>query len=316
MRPINKFTESMLILMLSTLFPGCDFIEEKFDSMRNRIEQGFSNSAKGDIAGRTSDGAVLVQPEPEAEPALLDKACVTNGMAENELIEIMGKPNGEVLLNGRRLLVFNGGQVDVTDGFVTNLTSHFVMDVQTSREKSAKWELFRTQQEAKGLVLYEGAWVTPSGREKLEGSKAKQIAENKAKRDAEQRGKQQAEMIKKKALEEFNRAAVEYNGKGLPINYSEFITLGKITVVDFYATWCQPCREISPLLKALARDDQDIVLKRVNIFAWKSQTAMQYNVTSVPKVLVFDRKGRLVAPPDSSIYNIRKYVENAKNREY
>jgi len=311
MKPIYKIPGSIFLLMCCFLFSGCDFktkVSTMVDSIEKKLEEFIGNGVASKTI-RNPAGVEAVPEQPDApKPDVLAENCVTNGMSESEVIAVLGKPNGEVLIRGRRLLVFGRGQVDVTGGFVTNLSGCFIEDVQTSREQSAKWAVFRAQQDAKGFVLYDGNWVTPAERTQMESRKIQMAA-------AERAG-QKAEILRRKAIEEMNRAFVEYDAKGNPIDYSEFVTRGKITIIDFYAIWCKPCRELSPLLDALPRNDHDIILKKVKITSWKSPTAKKYNVTSVPAVLVFDRKGRLVAPPTHVITIIRQYVEDAKRREY
>lgn len=58
-------------------------------------------------------------------------------------------------------------------------------------------------------------------------------------------------------------------------------------VVDFWAEWCAPCRQIAPSLKALASQygDQVKVLK-MNIDE-SPQTPGQYRIQSIPTVLAF-----------------------------
>jgi thioredoxin 1 len=68
---------------------------------------------------------------------------------------------------------------------------------------------------------------------------------------------------------------------------------GKITIVDFYADWCGPCRKIGPVLERLAAANSDIVLQKVNID--KHRDLMQeYNVTGIPHIIVYDKSGNEV----------------------
>lgn len=64
--------------------------------------------------------------------------------------------------------------------------------------------------------------------------------------------------------------------------------------IDFYADWCGPCRQISPLFDQLADKYGDrIEFKRVNIDE-DGQLAAQYGITSIPTFIFLDAEGNVV----------------------
>ncbi len=67
----------------------------------------------------------------------------------------------------------------------------------------------------------------------------------------------------------------------------------KITIVDFYADWCGPCRKMSALLKRLTETNSDVVLQKVNIDQQKDLAA-EYKVTAIPHIIVYDKSTRVV----------------------
>jgi thioredoxin 1 len=71
-------------------------------------------------------------------------------------------------------------------------------------------------------------------------------------------------------------------------------------LVDFWATWCGPCRAIAPHLESLA-GEYDGKLNVVKIDVDRNQdTATKYGVTSLPTVLVFkggEVVGKIVGNP-------------------
>ena len=81
----------------------------------------------------------------------------------------------------------------------------------------------------------------------------------------------------------------------LHVNESEFdrevLQDSGTVLVDFWATWCGPCRMLAPVLESLSdRDDFKIV--KVDVDA-EPALAMQFGIGSIPTLLVF-RNGQLV----------------------
>ena len=68
---------------------------------------------------------------------------------------------------------------------------------------------------------------------------------------------------------------------------SEVEQAGGLTLVDFWATWCGPCRVIAPVLDQLA-DEYVGKVKVTKLDTDANQrTAMKFNVRSIPSVLFF-----------------------------
>ena len=64
-------------------------------------------------------------------------------------------------------------------------------------------------------------------------------------------------------------------------------------LVDFWATWCGPCKMIAPIVKEIADEyDGKILVGKVNVDEEPDPT-MQYNVSSIPTLMVF-KNGQLV----------------------
>ena len=66
----------------------------------------------------------------------------------------------------------------------------------------------------------------------------------------------------------------------------------KPAIVDLYASWCGPCRAISPILEELAAEYKDkIVIYKVDVDA-SEDLAREFGVRSIPAVLFIPMKGK------------------------
>ena len=58
-------------------------------------------------------------------------------------------------------------------------------------------------------------------------------------------------------------------------------------LVDFWATWCGPCRMIAPILEEIAKEqDGKVVIGKLDVDA-NGNTAQKYNVMSIPTLILF-----------------------------
>ncbi len=99
---------------------------------------------------------------------------------------------------------------------------------------------------------------------------------------------------------------------GQRIDLKKIIVPGKITVVDFYADWCGPCKRISPQLEQIARSDPDVVLCKVDIVDWSKPVVQQFGIRSIPNVRVYDRNGAAVGTPTAGLGAIKQNIERAR----
>ncbi len=84
-------------------------------------------------------------------------------------------------------------------------------------------------------------------------------------------------------------------GKYLELNASNFNDTIKegVTLVDFWAPWCGPCRMIAPVIEELANDyDGKAKICKVNTDE-EQDIAIQYGIRSIPTILFF-KDGQLV----------------------
>lgn len=68
-------------------------------------------------------------------------------------------------------------------------------------------------------------------------------------------------------------------------DFDSVIASGK-TVVDFFATWCGPCKMMAPVLAAASEEYTDVKFGKVDVDK-DGDLAMRYGIMSVPTLIVF-----------------------------
>ena len=66
----------------------------------------------------------------------------------------------------------------------------------------------------------------------------------------------------------------------------EVLNYQGLTLVDFWASWCGPCKMLSPVLSEIAQENPDIKVCKVNVDE-QMELAIKYQVSSIPLVLLF-----------------------------
>lgn len=84
-----------------------------------------------------------------------------------------------------------------------------------------------------------------------------------------------------------------------------------VVLVDFFATWCGPCKMLSPELEKLAEKRNDVTVLKVDIDQFEEIAAM-YNVRVVPTLILFKDGANLsVATGFKPVASLERFVDTA-----
>ena len=74
--------------------------------------------------------------------------------------------------------------------------------------------------------------------------------------------------------------------------HKEVLNSDKPVLLDFFASWCGPCRMVSPILDEIAEEREDIKVCKVNVDE-EPELAAKYQVMSIPTLMVI-KDGQIV----------------------
>ena len=98
-------------------------------------------------------------------------------------------------------------------------------------------------------------------------------------------------------LEEQDAAQLDFADEaqaGQSFDLGTALSPGKVTVIDFWAEWCHPCKHIEATLRRLARENPGLAVRRVEVPDFDSPVAKQHlaGETSLPLLWLYDASGK------------------------
>ncbi|HEX8988656.1 MAG TPA: thioredoxin [Rhodocyclaceae bacterium] len=105
-------------------------------------------------------------------------------------------------------------------------------------------------------------------------------------------------------------------------NFKETISSNDIVIIDFWASWCAPCRSFAPTFEAASDKHADVCFAKVNTEE-QQELAAAFNVRSIPTLMVFREQVILYAeagalPPaalDEIVQQVRALDMDAVRKE-
>jgi thioredoxin len=109
-------------------------------------------------------------------------------------------------------------------------------------------------------------------------------------------------------------ATVELNKS----NFEEFVTKNQIVIIDFWASWCGPCKSFAPVFETASEQHSDVVFGKVNADD-EQELAAAFSIRSIPfvmlmreKVVVFAQAGALPAEGLESVIRQARVLDMAQ----
>ena len=80
-------------------------------------------------------------------------------------------------------------------------------------------------------------------------------------------------------------------------NFEEMVlNADKKVLLDFWATWCGPCRMIAPYVEEVAAENEDVIVGKIDVDE-ERELAIQFGIASIPTLVVMEngqKKGQML----------------------
>jgi thioredoxin 1 len=96
------------------------------------------------------------------------------------------------------------------------------------------------------------------------------------------------EMLKQQSQPKIELGIIDLNDS----NFEQTISTNNLTLVDFWAEWCGPCKSMHPIFESVSKEFPNVKFARVNVDN-NQNIAMKYTVQSIPTFIMF-KSGQII----------------------
>lgn len=98
---------------------------------------------------------------------------------------------------------------------------------------------------------------------------------------------------------------------GTEENFNDLVA-GEMTIVDFFATWCGPCKMLGPVLEEVASDRNEVQIVKIDVDQ-NPNLSKTYGIMSVPTMILF-KDGQMISKKNGYMPKelINQWIEENK----
>jgi len=104
---------------------------------------------------------------------------------------------------------------------------------------------------------------------------------------------------------------------GKTLELEEHLVAGKVTVFDFFAVWCGPCKRVDKAMSKILASAPDVAYRKINIVDWKSDVAKRYlgKIPELPYVVIYGKDGQKVTEiAGLDLVRLRTSIQQARGQ--
>ncbi|MDQ2993667.1 MAG: thioredoxin family protein [Pseudomonadota bacterium] len=95
-------------------------------------------------------------------------------------------------------------------------------------------------------------------------------------------------------------------------NFDDVIANNRIVAIDFWASWCAPCKNFAPILENAATRHSDVLFASVNVEE-QTELANEFDIRSIPFLMILKDSTLIYAEPGAlSAAEFNDLIERAK----